>query len=187
MTGATLQVLQDTVLGASLSDENRVLVEKAGAAFLAHTAWKIAFSSLGLPRWTPHPGMFSMRRASNELRRVANRVLARRRRNGGEGSDPLGRLVTARDPGTGAAMPDSLIIDNVVTFLLAGHETTAQALTWTLYLLAFMPEWQERLRDEVARVVAATLPSAAFMRLNSGWSKRSCRRRRASIRQHRSW
>jgi cytochrome P450 len=50
-------------------------------------------------------------------------------------------------------MPDSLILDNVVTFFVAGHETTAQALTWTLYLLALMPEWQERAREEVRRVV----------------------------------
>jgi farnesyl diphosphate synthase len=44
--------------------------------------------------------------------------------------------VSARDPGTDGKMPDSLIIDNVVTFLMVGQETTAQALTWTLYLLA---------------------------------------------------
>jgi cytochrome P450 len=45
-----------------------------------------------------------------------------------------------------------LIIDNLVTFLLAGHETTAQALTWTLYLLALFPEWQEQARAEVRAV-----------------------------------
>lgn len=49
-------------------------------------------------------------------------------------------------------MPDSLIVDNVVTFLMAGHETTAQALTWTLYLLALFPEWQEKVREEVLGV-----------------------------------
>ena len=41
-------------------------------------------------------------------------------------------------------MSDSLIVDNIVTYLLAGHETTAKALTWTLYVLAQFPEWQER-------------------------------------------
>jgi cytochrome P450 len=46
-------------------------------------------------------------------------------------------------------MPDALIVDNVVTFLIAGHETTSQALTWTLYLLALFPEWQEAVRQEV--------------------------------------
>ena len=49
-------------------------------------------------------------------------------------------------------MPDHLIVDNVVTFLMAGHETTSRALTWSLYLLALFPEWQDRLREEVAGV-----------------------------------
>lgn len=60
--------------------------------------------------------------------------------------------MTATDPVSGESMPDSLIIDNLVTFLLAGHETTAQALTWTLYLLALFPHWQERARREVLRI-----------------------------------
>ncbi len=46
-------------------------------------------------------------------------------------------------------MSDDMIADNLATFLFAGHETTAKALTWTLYLLARAPEWQERLRKEL--------------------------------------
>jgi cytochrome P450 len=155
MGRATLKVLQDTVLGASLGEEDRAAVERFGTAFLAHTVWKIAFSSLGLPPSTPHPGASSMARASEELRRVAQRLLDRRRQDGDETPDLLARLVTARDPATGAAMPDSLILDNVVTFLMAGHETTAQALTWTLYLLALFPEWQELAREEIRRVIGS--------------------------------
>jgi cytochrome P450 len=82
---------------------------------------------------------------------VAERLLKRRRQAGGDQPELLGRLVAARDPETGAQMPERLIIDNVVTFLMVGQETTAQALTWTLYLLAFLPEWQEQVRDEVLR------------------------------------
>jgi cytochrome P450 len=80
-------------------------------------------------------------------------VLTSARASGAEGNDLLQQLITARDPATGEAMPDRLIIDNLVTFLVAGHETTSQALTWSLYLLALFPEWQERVRDEVLRVV----------------------------------
>jgi cytochrome P450 len=65
-----------------------------------------------------------MVRANRDLRDVAARALAVRRKNGGEGGDLLGRLVTARDPAAGSALPDSRSIENVVTFLLAGHETT---------------------------------------------------------------
>jgi cytochrome P450 len=94
-----------------------------------------------------------MAKANRDLRELAGRALAGRRQHGGEGNDLVGRLVSARDPATGEAMPDSLIIDNLVTFLLAGHETTAQALTWTLYLLALFPDWQDRAREEIRSFV----------------------------------
>ena len=89
-----------------------------------------------------------MRRAAINLRKVAEQVLAARRQDCADGAELLGRLVAARDPGTGAKMPDSLIIDNVVTFLMVGQETTVQALTWTLYLLALFfrpgpPTWSQ--------------------------------------------
>jgi cytochrome P450 len=152
MAAATLQVLENTVLGAGLSVEDHRLVAAAGTAFLRPTVWRVAYCSLRLPAWTPHPGSSRMARASRDLRDVAARALESRRWNGAEGSDLVGRLVAARDPATGEAMPDRLIIDNLVTFLLAGHETTAQALTWTLYLLALFPEWQERAREEALKV-----------------------------------
>jgi cytochrome P450 len=152
MAATTLQVLEDTVLGAGLSPEDHRRVGIAATTFLQPTVWKIAYASLKLPPWTPHPGYFRMSRASRDLRDVASRALACRRGAGKAGDDLLGRLMTAKDPASGEAMPERLIIDNIVTFLLAGHETTAQALSWTLYLLALFPEWQEMAREEVRRV-----------------------------------
>jgi len=150
MTRATLQALQDTVLGASLGEDERGLIEQSGASFLAHSIWKVALTSLHLPPSLPHPGSRAMVRDGRQLREVARRVLAKAKES--EGDELLQRLVTARDPTTGDVMPDALIVDNVVTFLIAGHETTSQALTWTLYLVALFPEWQERVRQEVRNV-----------------------------------
>jgi cytochrome P450 len=152
MTNAAMRALQDTILGADLGAEDREVIADAGTAFLQPTPWKIAYASLKLPSWTPHPGGAPMRRAAINLRKVAERVLATRRQDRADGGELLGRLVTARDPGTGSKMPDNLIIDNVVTFLMVGQETTAEALSWTLYLLALFPEWQEKVREEVRRV-----------------------------------
>jgi len=157
MAAATLQVLEDRVLGADLAAEDHRRVAAAGTAFLQPTVWRVAYASLRLPAWMPHPGSSRMARASRDLRDVAARALSARRQNGGEGGDLLGRLVTERDPTTGAVLPDDLIIDNVVTFLLAGHETTAQALTWTLYLLALFPDWQQEAREEIWRVAGDRL------------------------------
>ncbi len=152
MTRVTFQALQDTVLGASVGEEDRRFIEAASAKFLVHSIWKVALSSLRLPPWIPHPGAREMARDAQTMRGVAARVLANAREAGSGGNDLLTRLITARDPATGEVMPDRLIIDNLVTFLVAGHETTSRALTWSLYLLALFPEWQERLREEVRRV-----------------------------------
>jgi cytochrome P450 len=66
--------------------------------------------------------------------------------------DLMHRLMHARDPETGAPMNDEQLIDNLLTFYLAGHETTAKALTWTLYLLARTPAWTSLLKEEIAQV-----------------------------------
>jgi cytochrome P450 len=153
MTRVTFQALQDTVLGASLGEDDRSFIEDASAKFLVHSIWKVALSSLRLPPWLPHPGARSMARDGQTMRGVAERVLAKARASGAYGNDLLQRLISARDPATGDAMPDELVVDNLVTFLVAGHETTSQALTWSLYLLALFPEWQERVREEVFSVM----------------------------------
>jgi cytochrome P450 len=80
-------------------------------------------------------------------------MLAARRAIGTDPPDDLiHRLIAARDPETGQSMNDEQLIDNLLTFYLAGHETTARALTWTLYLLALSPEWTAKLVEEIARV-----------------------------------
>lgn len=154
MALVALQVLEDTVLGAGLSQEDHRLVAAAVIDFLKPLTWKAAYAALKLPGSTPHPGRAKRARAVHDLSDVAARAIARARQNGTEATAVLGRMVAARDPATGEAMPDTLIIDNMMIFLLAGHETTANALTWTLYLLALFPEWQERARAEIRRVAA---------------------------------
>jgi cytochrome P450 len=73
------------------------------------------------------------------------------------------RLIEARDPESGQSMNDEQLIDNLLTFYLAGHETTAKALTWTLYLLARSPEWTARLEAEVARVAGSAALGAEHL------------------------
>jgi cytochrome P450 len=90
-----------------------------------------------------------MRTSAKEVRTIVEHLLAQRRAQPGSGNDLVARLISARDPATGEQMSDATIVDNLATFLFAGHETTAKALTWTLYLLARAPQWQDRLRDEV--------------------------------------
>ena len=95
------------------------------------------------------------------LRAAVATILARRRAAGLEGDDLLARLARAQDPETGEPMSEKQLVDNLVTFLAAGHETTAKALTWTLYLIARAPQWQERILAEIDAVVGAGEPIGA--------------------------
>jgi cytochrome P450 len=106
----------------------------------------------GLPEWTPRLGKRNEREAIAALDAAINRVIARRRRAGG-GDDLLAMLLAARDEDTGAAMSDKQVRDEVATILMAGHETTANALNWTFYLLAAHPSVRATLEAEVARVL----------------------------------
>ena len=84
-------------------------------------------------------------------------------RTGAGPDDLLQRLTAARDPDSGQAMGESQLVDNLLTFYLAGHETTARALTWTLYLLALFPEWAERLEREIEQVAGGAPIEAAHI------------------------
>ena len=77
------------------------------------------------------------------------------------GTDLVARMLSAKDPDTGEPMSNEMIADNLATFLFAGHETTAKALTWALYILARAPEWQDRLREEISATSSARAPITA--------------------------
>ena len=78
----------------------------------------------------------------------------------GETPDLLQRLMDARHEETGEGLTDRQLRDEMITLLIAGHETVASALTWTWYLLATHPESDARLHDEVAQVLGGALPTA---------------------------
>ncbi|MGD9784882.1 MAG: cytochrome P450 [Hyphomicrobiaceae bacterium] len=151
MTETTYDIIVRTMLHGGAPDDVGGVMD-AGSRYLEGTPWVIAYSLLGLPQWMPHPAMITLRRAARSLRRHVGAIIDERRRKGGETRDLLGRLLAARDPDTGAPMTREQLIDNVATLLEAGHETTAKALTWSLYLLAMAPDWQDKARAQVIAV-----------------------------------
>ena len=80
-------------------------------------------------------------------------IIASRRATQHGPEDLLGLLLAARDDETGEGMTDRQLRDEVITFFSAGHETTAMALTWTLYVLSRHPGIECALHDEVDRVL----------------------------------
>ena len=151
MTRATFDVIAATLLPSSNATVPGIFndsVEKLRST----GGWELLYAVLNLPVWLPRPGMFAEAKAVKTLRSTVAGILESVRAGGQVEGSLTGRLIAARDPETGRSMDDEQLVDNVLTFYLAGHETTAKALTWTLYLLSQSPEWTAALEEEIARV-----------------------------------
>ena len=97
------------------------------------------------------------------LAKIVAGLMERRRAEQEEHFDYVGMLMSARDKDTGAAMSDRELIDEVMTLVVAGHETTASGLNWTWYLLSQNPEAEARLHAEIDAAPDMLTPSLAQM------------------------
>jgi len=151
MTLVTFDVISHTLLPGG---DHHVgpLIGRANVDFQRPLGWQMAYANFRLPAWLPHPGWLKMHLARRQLRSAVASLVAERRAHPNGKDDLLQRLANAKNPETGAQMPDELLIDNLLTFFMAGHETTAKALTWTLFLLARAPAWGNRIAEEVRQV-----------------------------------
>jgi cytochrome P450 len=107
----------------------------------------------------PVPRLRRARMARARLDAMIYRMIADRRASGRDHGDLLSMLLTAQDEDDGGVMTDQQVRDEAMTIFLAGHETTANALTWTWYLLSENPECARRLHDEVDGVLQGRLPT----------------------------
>jgi cytochrome P450 len=147
----TFDIIVETMLsGHAGIDVDRV--EHGITDYLDSTSWTIALTLLRIPQWMPFPGKPRAARARDYLRSEILRIVAERRTSRDAPADLITLLLGARDPETGQAMSDREIADNLLTFITAGHETTALALTWTFYLLSRHPEVEQRVLQEITQV-----------------------------------
>ncbi len=104
-----------------------------------------------VPRWVPRLHTRNTRRNARDIRDLIKRLTAERAEliDAGKAPDDLAtKIMTTPDPETGHCFDTQEMVDQVAIFFLAGHETSASALAWTLYLMALYPEWQEKLSVE---------------------------------------
>ena len=155
MTALTYDIISRTVFSHEIETPADVMGEAITTYFDALgriDLWDI----LPLPRWLPRPAFIKARPAQTIFREEVRRMLDRRRARIAAGqavpSDLVARLLEARDPETGEPLPDAVIHDNLVTFIGAGHETTANALSWTLFLLSEFPDAERRVAAEAKSV-----------------------------------
>lgn len=165
MMRLTLGIAGDTLFGVDLLDG----AEEVGEA--ASDALEIlnirGNSLLVLPTAIPTSQNRRLTKAVKVLDDVVNGVIAERRKSGEQKPDLLGMLMDATDGDTGEKMNDKQLRDEVMTLLLAGHETTAQALSWTWYLLSKHPAVERQMRKELDALggkppTVADLPSLKY-------------------------
>jgi len=145
--GAVVEADADAV-GEAVTSLNRQFIENG-------------FSLQGLvATYTGRPTR-PARRSLALLHGIMNDIIAARRSAPEPGSDLLSLLLAARDEDTGAGMDDAQMRDQALTLFVAGHETTANALAWTWYLLARNPQALACLHDELSRMLGGSLPTVA--------------------------
>jgi len=158
MSALTLGVVGQALFGRALDDD----ADEITRALLP--ALELVYGRMSkiipAPLWWPSPTSLRLRHAIGTLDRIVYDIIATRRRAPRDTGDLLSMLMQARDEESGSAMSDRQLRDEVMTFLLAGHETTAMALSWTWYLLARHPRIEERLRDEISTALNGRTPTA---------------------------
>jgi cytochrome P450 len=158
MMRLTLDIVAKTLFDTDVSRE----AEDVGRALqvLMSKFFRQAGFALLLPGSIPIPTTWHLRRAVGQLDRVIYEIIRRRRAGGGSSDDLLSVLLRAQDD-EGLGMTDRQLHDEIMTLFLAGHETTANALSWTWLLLGQHPEIEEKLVEELRRVLAGRAPTAA--------------------------
>lgn len=153
MVSATFEVISDvTFSGGDRFDRNSV--HRAIEQYIGETAKVSLLDLLGAPAWVPRLNRLVAGSAIRETKHVADQVIERRRRDGAKPvPDLLDLLMAGEDPKTARRMTTSELRDNLLTFIVAGHETTALALSWALYLCAFDPKVQDAARAEAQEVL----------------------------------
>jgi cytochrome P450 len=181
MMAFTLSIVAETLFGAQVSTEAET--ETIGRALddVMDYYLGVAGSGYPMPLALPTPGVRRFKRAVRAIDDVVYRLIAARRAEGEAATaargDLLSMLLSARDD-EGRTMDERQLRDEVVTLFLAGHETTALALTWTLWLLGHHPGVEARLRAELGEVLGerdATVEDLARLRFTEAVIQESMR------------
>jgi len=153
MVTTTFDVIGDvTFSGGDTFDRDKV--HGAIDDYIAEAGKISLFDILGLPDWIPRPGRVMSGKALKEMKALADHAIVERAHRGHDGTpDLLDLLLEGIDPETKRQMSTSELRDNLLTFIVAGHETTALTLAWAMYLVGFDQEVQDRARAEAQSVL----------------------------------
>lgn len=160
MMHLTLRIVGHTLLSTELGDQ----ANETGEALGVVMDYAQSFASmLGMPSWLPTAKNRRFRRALETLDAMVLEIIEERRSSGETGDDLLGVFMAATDDMDGEGMSDQQLRDEVMTMVLAGHETTSNLLTFCLRLLSQHPAVRNRVVEEIERVVGDQAPTPEHM------------------------
>lgn len=170
MVAATFEVISYVTFSGG-EGFDRAGVHKAIEAYVSQTAKLSVLDIIGAPAWVPRPGRLFSGAALKQMKRMADGAIDQARHRPDIGiPDLLDLLLDGEDPKSGRKMNPDELRDNLLTFIVAGHETTALTLAWSLYLCAFDPKVQDEARAEAQAALgdraatAADLPALPLIR-----------------------
>ena len=146
----TLRALGRSVLGLDLDDHSDAIAEPLQVA-LEYIADR-SLRPVNAPRWMPTPARRRARAASDTLRRLADEILQACRADPARDAPLVHALIAASDPVTGRALSDDEIRDELIVFMVAGHDTTATTLAYALWALGHHRDMQDKVRGEIASI-----------------------------------
>jgi cytochrome P450 len=158
MTELTLAVVARTIFDVSLDSEAARTVRTG----IPRDEGPLRWDSLPFARYLsklPLPGNKRFFEGRDKLDAIVYGLIEERRKGDGQGSDLLSLLLAARDADTGEPLEDYQVRDEAITMLMAGHETTANALAWSFHLLGNHPQARERMHREIDEVLDGRLPT----------------------------
>lgn len=158
MMQLTLEVITQTMFSTSVLDK----IERIAPSLdtLLRYAAKSLLNPLALPLYIPTPSNQKFKQALGTIDDVIYGIIDQRRTASSAHNDLLDMLLKARDDDSGEKMTDRQIRDEVITIFSAGHETTANLLSWTLYLLARHPAVLAKLHQELDSLLQGKIPDA---------------------------
>jgi cytochrome P450 len=154
MRRLTLEIVAKTLFNVEIGDWVERVVAAAEPIMELNTRGRILVPFM---RYLPTPLNLRYRRAVRGLERIVRTIVEQRAKNGGDGEDLLSMLLRARDE-DGRPLSFRQVRDEIMTLILAGHETTALAVSWTFYLLASNPSVEEKLVAEINGVLGQEPP-----------------------------
>ena len=167
MSRLTFRIVGATLFGSDIERHGDEIAEILEVANLYPLEIRALMT---LCPWVPTPHNLKWRRAMRRLDQIVYGLIQARRHRGVGDDDILDRLIHALDEGAGEGMDEKQTRDEVVTLMLAGHETSANALAWTLYLLSTHPDVEARLAESLdatlngAPATAGDLPRVPYLK-----------------------